>query len=251
MGSTPTLEEIPFPASPPPVRDENIPPPPPPTPVMAPTLTTVVPVIPPPPPPPQMTPPPPPPPHIMPPPPSQQMMLPAPTPPPPPPPLKYWRDEDILDFLNGRLVAYPPTEKSTRNVGHLLRLQSLADEAPTAQETLTSCVEAVREWVTNARCRADALMIMESIADAGAHMSNRWLDIVLYNIKISPASTRGNKKAPDSRARLHRANEIFLRDYLTKLTRFGQRVAGQQHISLNDVLTALTLLGRIAHIPSM
>ena len=165
-----------------------------------------------------------------------------------PAPLHHLHHRPIGDFWDGKLVGYPPPTEKLRNMGHLLRLQSLADDSETAQNTLAQCVDAVRAWVDNTRCRADALIIMDAIVDTGASMSHRWRDIVLYNIKHSPMSTRGNKRAPDSRTRLHRANEIFLRDYGTKL---AQRVANQHYISLNDVLAALMLLGRIAQIPSM
>jgi hypothetical protein len=88
---------------------------------------------------------------------------------------------------------------------------------------------------------------MTFTARSGKFLIDTWQEIVMHHVKTT--SSRGNRRAPDHVARVTRANDLFLRDYLSKLDNFVNRVLLQRYITLQDVLTALVLVERIANIP--
>jgi hypothetical protein len=68
---------------------------------------------------------------------------------------------------------------------------------------------------------------------------------------VRATSSRGDKRAIDHVARVELAYTLFLRDYMSKLDNFVRRVHAQRHLTLQDVLTALVLMQRIANIPKL
>ena len=155
-----------------------------------------------------------------------------------------------MAFEMGVMVPHAPTEKTFRRIRHLLRLGVLTSTSQMnyARNTVVSCEMNVRTAVRRAVSREDACEILDLIADSGRFMIDTWLTIVVADVKRN--SSRGDRSAPDHVSRLVRATELFLKDYVTKLDNFVSRVFAQRYIILQDVLTALVLLQRIANIPT-
>ena len=168
-----------------------------------------------------------------------------------PAPVLYWRDCDLSAFVMGVMVPHPPGEKSRKRIQHLLRVGILATSPlmEYARNTVVGCTVTVRSTVVKALSREHACEIVSFIAQTGRTLINTWSTIVIPHIRAT--SSRGDRRAPDHFARIERANELFLKDYVSKLENFVQRVLCQRHITLQDVLTALVLVERIANIPRL
>jgi hypothetical protein len=156
-----------------------------------------------------------------------------------------------MAFEMGMMVPHAPAEKSRKKIQHLLRLGVLATShwIDYARNILIDCTSSVKTAVRRAMSREHACEILVSIARSGRLMFDTWSAIVIPHIRAN--SSRGDRRAPDHVSKLVRANELFLKDYVTKLDNFINRVFAQRYIVLQDVLTALVLMGRIANIPRL